>query len=74
MDNFDLKNYLAENKLLKENTLSGYYGDDASKELKTLANEIDTMILDHPEKENLIDKITDLALQYAQDYQDYQDY
>ena len=74
MDNFDLKNYLAENKLLKENTLAGYYGDDASKKLRTLANEIDTMILDHPEKENLIDKITDLALQYAQDYQDYQDY
>jgi hypothetical protein len=74
MDNFDLKNYLAENKLLKENTLAGYYGDDASKKLRTLANEIDTMISDHPEKENLIDRITDLALQYAQDYQDYQDY
>ena len=74
MDNFDLKNYLAENKLLKEYTLAGYYGDNASKELRTLANEIDTMISDHPEKENLIDKITDLALQYAQDYQDYQDY
>jgi len=74
MDNFDLKNYLAENKLLKENTLAGYYGDDASKKLKTLANEIDTIISDYPEKENLIDKITDLALQYAQDYQDYQDY
>ena len=51
--NFDLKNYLAENKLLKENTLAGYYGNDASKELRTLANEIDTMISDHPEKENL---------------------
>ena len=74
MDNFDLKNYLAENKLLKENTLADYYGDNASKELRTLANEIDTMILDHSEKENLIDKITDLALQYARDYQDYQDY
>jgi hypothetical protein len=74
MDNFDLKNYLAENKLLKENTLAGYYGDDASKKLRTLANEIDTIISDYPEKENLIDKITDLALQYAQDYQDYQDY
>jgi len=71
MDNFDLKNYLAENKLLKENTLAGYYGDDASKKLRTLANEIDTIISDYPEKENLIDKITDLALQYAQDYQDY---
>ena len=74
MDNFDLKNYLAENKLLKENTLAGYYGNDASKKLRTLANEIDTIISDYPEKENLIDKITDLALQYAQDYQDYQDY
>ena len=74
MDNFDLKNYLAENKLLKENTLAGYYGDDASKKLRTLANEIDTIISDYPKKENLIDKITDLALQYAQDYQDYQDY
>jgi hypothetical protein len=74
MDNFDLKNYLAENKLLKEYTLAGYYGDNASKQLRTLANEIDTIISDHPEKENLIDKITDLALQYAQDYQDYQDY
>ena len=74
MDNFDLKNYLAENKLLKENTLAGYYGDNASKKLRTLANEIDTIISDYPEKENLIDKITDLALQYAQDYQDYQDY
>jgi hypothetical protein len=74
MDNFDLKNYLAEDKLLKENTLAGYYGDDASKKLRTLANEIDTIISDYPEKENLIDKITDLALQYAQDYQDYQDY
>jgi hypothetical protein len=74
MDNFDLKNYLAESKLLKENTLAGYYGDDASKKLRTLANEIDTIISDYPEKENLIDKITDLALQYAQDYQDYQDY
>ena len=74
MDNFDLKNYLAENKLLKENTLADYYGDNASKELRTLANEIDTIISDYPEKENLIDKITDLALQYAQDYQDYQDY
>ena len=74
MDNFDLKNYLAGNKLLKENTLAGYYGDDASKKLRTLANEIDTIISDYPEKENLIDKITDLALQYAQDYQDYQDY
>jgi hypothetical protein len=74
MDNFDLKNYLAENKLLKENTLAGYYGDDASKKLRTLANEIDIIISDYPEKENLIDKITDLALQYAQDYQDYQDY
>jgi len=74
MDNFDFKNYLAENKLLKENTLAGYYGDDASKKLRTLANEIDTIISDYPEKENLIDKITDLALQYAQDYQDYQDY
>ena len=74
MDNFDLKNYLTENKLLKENTLAGYYGEDASKKLKILANEIDTIISDYPEKENLIDKITDLALQYAQDYQDYQDY
>lgn len=74
MDNFDLKNYLAENKLLKENTLADYYGDNASKELRTLANEIDTIISDYPEKENLIDKITDLALQYARDYQDYQDY
>ena len=74
MDNFDLKNYLAENKLLKENTLADYYGDNASKELRTLANEIDTIISDYSEKENLIDKITDLALQYARDYQDYQDY
>ena len=70
MDNFDLKNYLAENKLLKENTLANYYSS-ANEEVRELAKEIDTIILDYPEKENLIDKITELALQYAQDYQDY---
>jgi hypothetical protein len=70
MDNFDLKNYLAENKLLKENTLAGYYSN-ANKEVRELAKEIDTMIAEHPEKENLIDKITDLTLEYAQDYKNY---
>jgi len=70
MDNFNLKKYLAENKLLKENTLVNYY-TNASKDVKTLAQEIDVMIADHPEREKLIDKITDLALEYAQDYQNY---
>jgi len=73
MDNFDLKNYLAENKLLKENTLSGYY-KDSSKEVRTLANEIDLIISKYPDKENLFDKITDLSLAYAQDREDSKDY
>jgi hypothetical protein len=73
MDNFDLKNYLAENKLLKENTLSDYY-QDSSKEVRTLANEIDLIISKYPDKENLFDKITDLSFYYARDREDSKDY
>ena len=73
MDNFDLKNYLAENKLLKENTLAGYYSS-ANKKVKKLANEIDTMIAEHPKKEDLFDKITDLVEVYAQNREDSNNY
>jgi len=65
MDNFDLKNYLAENKLLKENTLANYYSS-ANEEVRELAEEIDTIIAEHSEQEYLFDKITDLVEAYAQ--------
>ena len=73
MDNFDLKNYLAENKLLKENTLAGYYSS-ANKKVKGLANEIDTIIAEHPEQEYLFDKITDLVEEYAQNRENSNNY
>jgi len=34
MDNFDLKEYLAENKLLKENPLEDYWSEWATGEIK----------------------------------------
>ena len=46
-----------------ENTLSRYYSN-ADEPVKNLAKEIDNLIGDHPKKETIVDKITDLVDEY----------